>query len=134
MGQEAINKHRIQHLLWVLYSELNPQLILSPTHRDLNLLATIVSDFLGKRFAMIPRGSAVKSFLAQPNKFGWDVKRKLIWLGTCSYLFRNSFRNYVEDHGGKPEIPIIDDFILDYLLRRYKRDYYRNRYPRITLV
>ena len=28
MGQEAINEHRIQHLLWVLYSELNPQLIL----------------------------------------------------------------------------------------------------------
>jgi len=35
MGQEEVNQYRIQHLLWVLYSELNPQLILSPTHRDL---------------------------------------------------------------------------------------------------
>lgn len=59
----------------------------------------------------MPRGSGIKTFLARPNKFGWDVKRKLIWLGTHSYLFRNGFRNYVEDHGGKPEIPIIEDFI-----------------------
>ena len=111
MGQEAIDEHRIQHLLWVLYSELNPHLILSPTHRDLTQLAGIVSGFLKSRFAKIPRGSSVKKFLSQPNLFGWDVKTKLIWLGTHSYLFRNSFRNYVEDHGGKPEIPIIDDFV-----------------------
>lgn len=41
MGQEAINEQRIQHLLWVLYSELNPGLLISPTHRDLKKLATI---------------------------------------------------------------------------------------------
>jgi len=113
MGQEAINEHRIQHLLWVLYSELNQQLILSPAHRDLKQLAEAVSGFLKGRFAKIPRGSSVKKFLSQPNKFGWDVKRKLIWLGTHSYLFRNSFRNHVEDHGGKPEIAIIDDFVCE---------------------
>ncbi len=111
MGQAEINEHRIQHFLWVLYSELNPQLILSPTHRDLKQLAEAAFNFLKGRMAKIPRGSSVNRFLSQPNKFGWDVKRKLIWLGTHSYLFRNSFRNYVEDHGGKPEIPIIDDFV-----------------------
>jgi len=111
MGQEAINKQRIQHLLWVLYSELNLGLLISPTHRDLKKLATIIADFLGKRFADIPRVSSVKAFLSGPNHFGWEVKKKLIWLGTDSYLFRNSFRNYVEDHGGKPEIPVIDDFV-----------------------
>ncbi|MCL0066158.1 hypothetical protein M1N79_04710, partial [Dehalococcoidia bacterium] len=79
--------------------------------RDLNLLVTIVSDFLEERFAEIPRRSEIKTFLSQPNKFGWDVKRKLLWLGRHSYLFRNNFRNYVEDRGGKPEIPIIDDFV-----------------------
>ncbi|MDD5039234.1 MAG: DUF3843 family protein [Dehalococcoidales bacterium] len=110
-GQEAINEQRIQHLLWVLYSELNPELLISPTHRDLKKLATIIANFLGKRFADIPRVSSVKALLSEPNRFGWEVKEKLIWLGTHSYLFRNSFRNYVEDHGGKPDIPIIDDFI-----------------------
>lgn len=111
MGQTALNGHRIRHLLWVLYSELNPELIVSPTHRDLNLLVTIVSDFLVERFAKIPRGSVAKVFLEQPNQFGWDVKRKLVWLGRHSYLFRNSFRNYIEEHGGKPEVSVIDDFI-----------------------
>jgi hypothetical protein len=111
MGQTAINGHRIRHLLWVLYSELRPERTVSPTHPDLNLLATVVSDFLVERFATIPRGSAVKAFLQQPNQFGWDVKRKLVWLGRHSYLFRNSFRNYVQGHGGAEDIPIIDDYI-----------------------
>jgi hypothetical protein len=113
IGQEAINEYRIQHLLWVLYSELNPQLILSPTHCDLKQLAEAISAFLKSRFVKISRDSSVKKFLSQPNKFGWDVKRKLIWLGTHSYLFRNSFRNYVEDHGDNPEIAIIDDFVCE---------------------
>lgn len=108
---EPINEQRVQHLLWVIYSELNPQLILSPTHVDLKQMAIVVADFLRSRFAKIPRGSSIKKFLAQPNRFGWDVKRKLIWMGTHSYLFRHSFRNYVDDHGGKDEIPVIDDFI-----------------------
>jgi hypothetical protein len=111
MGSESINKYRIQYLLWVLYSELTPELLLSPTHIDLNKLATVIATFLKKRFNDIPQGSSVQEFLSGPNRFGWDVKRKLIWLGTHSYLFRNNFRNYVEDHGGKPEIPVIDDYI-----------------------
>ncbi len=44
--QKELNKYRICHLLWVLYSELKPQLILSPTHKDLLQLATLISDFL----------------------------------------------------------------------------------------
>ncbi len=113
MDQEVGYEHRIQHLLWVLYSELNPHLILSPTHHDLQQLSETASSFLKSRFAKIPRGSSVKKFLLRPNTFGWDVKRKLIWLGTHSYLFRNPFRNYVENHGGKQEIPITDDFVCE---------------------
>lgn len=113
MGPEAINEHRVQHLLYVLCAELNPRLLLSPTHQELRHLAALISDFLRERFAEIPRGSSVKAFLAQPNKFGWEVKRKLIWLGMHSYLFRNSFLNYVEGHGGEARIPVIDDFVCE---------------------
>jgi hypothetical protein len=60
IGQEAINEYRIQHLLWVLYSELNPQLILSPTHCDLKQLAEAISAFLKSRFVKISRDSSVK--------------------------------------------------------------------------
>lgn len=106
-----INEYRLQHLLWVLYSELRPGLILSPTHSDLTQIAATVSAFLEEQFAGIPRGSAIKAFLVRPNTFGWDVKKKLVWLGTHSYLFRNSFLRYVEEHGKKPGIPVTDDFV-----------------------
>ena len=111
IGQSAMNPYRIRHLLWVLYSELQPDVILSPTHQDLCILAERISPFLKDRFAQIPRESGVKKFLAQQNRFGWDVKRKLVWLGQHSYLFRHSYQNYVEEHGGKYDITTTDDFV-----------------------
>jgi hypothetical protein len=111
MGPEPINRFRIQFLLWELYSEFFPDLCLAPTHRDLRKLSAAIAAFLENRFKTIPRGSSVKDFLSGPNQFGWEVKRKLVWLGTQSYLFRNSFWNYVSKNGGQPEIPVIDDFI-----------------------
>ncbi len=39
------------------------------------------------------------------------MKRKLVWLGQHSYLFRLRCENYVRDHGGKYDIPTLDDFI-----------------------
>lgn len=112
-GKETTNRCRVQYLLWILYSELNPQLIFSPTHQDLRRLAETASRFLEERFADIPKGSSVKKFLAGPNEFGWEVKTKLVWLGTHSYLFRHRFRNYVEYHGGEASIPVMDDFVCE---------------------
>lgn len=109
--QNGLNKHRICHLLWVLYPELKPRLILSPTHGDMFLLATVISDFLVEIFKNIPQGSGIKMFLGQSNTFGWEVKRKLLWLGQHSYLFRHIFRNYMKDKMNKPKIPAIDDFV-----------------------
>lgn len=108
---KELNKLRICHLLWVLYPEIKPQLVLSPTHKGLFPLATVISDFLEDRFAKIPRGSGIKTFLAQSNTFGWDIKKKLVWLGQHSYLFRHCFQNYLKDNGGRAVIPVIDDFI-----------------------
>lgn len=103
---------RIRHLLWALYSELDPELILSPTHKDLILLSEMIADFFKEQLSKVPHGSGVKTFLSQPNQYGWDIKRKLIWLGQHSYLFRYNFQNYViEENAGKIEVPIIDDFI-----------------------
>ncbi|MGA1842316.1 MAG: DUF3843 family protein, partial [bacterium] len=105
-------KYRVQQLLYVLYPELIPGLILSPSHKDLIFLADYIFKFLEQQFSQVPQGSGIKTFLSQTNKYGWDVKRKLIWLGQHSYFFRHSFQNYViKEHGGKMEIPIIDDFI-----------------------
>lgn len=111
VGQKILNEYRLWHLLWVLYSKLNPELILSPTNRDLRLMASVISEFQDKIFAKMPQGSGIKKFLTQPNNYGWEVKKKLLWLGRHSYLFRHSFQNYIEMNGGKPEIFLIDDFV-----------------------
>jgi hypothetical protein len=111
MGPYPINKYRIQHLLWVQYHLIGPELIISPAHQDLGLLAEVISDFLEDCFEKMPINSSVKTFLAQPNDYGWDVKKKLIWLGKHSYLFRQCWYDYLENNGGKPETAIVDDFI-----------------------
>jgi hypothetical protein len=108
---QRLNEYRLRYLLWMLYPELKPDLILAPTHQDVHRLAAQAADFLDRQFAKVPRGSGVKEFLSQPNRLGWDVKRKLIWTGQHSYLFRPCFRNYVQAHGGQPDIGTIDDFI-----------------------
>ncbi|MFH1934192.1 MAG: DUF3843 family protein [Pseudomonadota bacterium] len=111
MVPDSMNQYRIQHLLWVQYQFIHPQLILSPKHQDLFFLAETISDFLEDRFKTIPTDSSVKIFLDQPNDYGWDIKRKLVWLGKHSYLFRKCYQDYVESNGGKPETSLIDDFI-----------------------
>lgn len=108
----GIHFDRFRHLLWILYPALIDGLALSPTHRDLRLVADASSTFLRDEFESVPRDSGVQSFLQSSSEYGWDVKRKLIWLGTRSYMFRSFFSNYMdaeaEDNG---DIGHTDDFI-----------------------
>jgi hypothetical protein len=54
----------------------------------------------------------VKAFLQSPNDHGWDVKRKLVWLGTHAFMFRTMFARYMEEQPpGGSDIPHIDDFV-----------------------
>ena len=49
------------------------------------------------------------AFLGTPDDHGWEVKRKLIWLGTRSYLFRVSFGRYAEEQdAGTSQIAVIE--------------------------
>ncbi|HVP12394.1 MAG TPA: DUF3843 family protein [Phycisphaerae bacterium] len=111
-GSAGLSRARIQHLLWVLYPELVPGLILAPGHADLLHLAEAVRAFLDRELRSAPRESSTKTFLQAPNEYGWDVKRKLIWLGTESYLFRLFYRAYLEKEGDpKNTITHTDDFV-----------------------
>jgi hypothetical protein len=84
MDAEPINPSRVQFLLWTLYAALEPALILAPTHQDFERLALWIAAFLSERFAHRRYDSGVKTFLRTPNTYGWDVKRKLVWLGQHS--------------------------------------------------
>src|SRR5438093_5073483 len=111
MDAEPINPSRVQFLLWTLYAALEPELILAPTRQDLERLALWIAAFLAERFAHRRYDSGVKTFLRTPNTYGWDVKRKLVWLGQHAYLFRLHCEAYIRDHGGKADIPTLDDFV-----------------------
>lgn len=78
----GIHPARIRHLLWVVYPELIEDLILSPSHQDVLRIAEAAHPFLDERLSSVPKDSAARNFLATPNRYGWDVKRKLGWLGT----------------------------------------------------
>src|SRR5262249_9796982 len=67
MGAEPVNPERIQFLLWTLYAELEPGLILAPNHQDLERLALWIAEFLSTRLAHLRYDSAVKTFLTTPN-------------------------------------------------------------------
>jgi hypothetical protein len=108
---KGFDSRRIRHLLWGLWGCLDPEKLPSPTHPDLRRVAEVVSPFLTESFARIPRDSGVKRFLGVSDHYGWDVKRKLVWLGTQSYLFGPLFPAYVEGHGGDPSVATADDFI-----------------------
>jgi hypothetical protein len=111
VAPQELQRCRLHHLLWNLYPEFDPDIILAPTHDELYSISEVISDFLAEEFADVPQDSGVKKFLSEPVQFGWDVKRKLVWLGTRSYLFRYLFGNYVEEHGGSADISTTDDFI-----------------------
>lgn len=102
---------RLSHLLWVLYGEINPDLLISPTHQDLRYLAATTADFLVDRLKKVPKRSGVKQFLARHNRRGWTLKRKLLWLGQHSYLFRYSYHTHMANREGQATIAAIDDFI-----------------------
>jgi hypothetical protein len=80
-----VNPARVQFLLWTLYTELEPELILAPRHQDLERLARWIAEFLSDRFARVQFESGVQAFLSLPNTYGWEVKKKLVWLGHHSY-------------------------------------------------
>ncbi len=108
----SFHADRFRHLLWVLYPAFIDGLFLSPTHRDLGRIADASSTFLADAFASVPKDSGVKAFLRSPNVYGWEVKRKLIWLGCHSFMFRAFFTRYMEEQEAEEsDIGHIDDFL-----------------------
>ncbi|MDP8240238.1 MAG: DUF3843 family protein [Candidatus Hatepunaea meridiana] len=113
MESNTFNAFRIHHFLWVLYSELNPDLVISPTHKELFRLSELVSIFLTKVFKNTPKDSGIKKFLMQPDRFVWDIKKKLLWLGQHSYMFQIICVNNLKKRDSQNTISVIDDFVCE---------------------
>ncbi len=113
-GLAAFDSRRILFLTTTIFPSFLVDTALSPRHADLVILAEAVSEYLTVRFEKMPTESGVKLLLATDNSFAWDIKRKLVWLGTKSYLFRLFFDEYFDEHADEEdgnEISVIDDFV-----------------------
>jgi len=110
--KDCFDKNRIKSFIYNIFAEFDDEILFSPQHKDLEILADGVSSFLTLKFKAVPKESGVKLFLNAPIEYGWDFKRKLVWMGLNSYLFRYSCYRYAnEKNKGKIEIEIVDDFI-----------------------
>ena len=108
----GLHPDRFRHFLWVLYPALVDGLALSPGHEDLRRMADAGSVFLSDAFSTMPKDSGVRAFLQTPNTYAWDVKRKLLWLGRHSFMFRTMFAQYIDDKAeGREDVAHTDDFV-----------------------
>ena len=99
---ETFDARRFQFFLYSLSRHFLPDDIVSPEHRGFQAAARFASKYFSQAFAAQPQRSAVTDFLAKPNRRGWEVKRKLVWLGTRSFLFRFAFNDYMRRQEVKP--------------------------------
>jgi hypothetical protein len=112
LTESPFDKNRIKYFIYTNLIEFFPDLDLSPQHKDLEFFSNSVSNFIKMSFTGVPMDSGIKKFLSQSNNFGWDFKRKLVWTGLNSYLFRYSFYRYANEHSkGQLDIHLVDDFI-----------------------
>jgi len=104
---------RFQFFLQTVWCRFKPDRIVSPAHRGLVAVAQRAAAFFSAAFALVPRESPIAGFLGATNPRGWDVKRKLVWLGTHSFLFRFAFDDYLQRNPPKKgdRTGVTDDFL-----------------------
>ena len=107
-----INQYRLHYFLWYKYEFLKSDLLISPEHADLEILAKELMLFINQHVRLRMKNSSIKAFLSTPNEWGWDVKRKLVWLGTQSFLFRDDYLKFIGDEKA-PGIEKTDNFICE---------------------
>ena len=109
---QGLHYERIFHLLWIMIPEMIGGCPLSPRDKELRRLSQVVCTFLHERLHSLPKDNRIKVFLGISNQHAWDIKRKLVWLGTKSYLFRLFYRQYLQEQtGGQFDIGHTDDFL-----------------------
>jgi len=104
---------RFQFLLFSTWRHFQPDQIVSPKHDGFRTLAELANRYFTKAFSTLPRRSAATAFLSGSNRRGWEIKRKLVWLGSRSFLFRFAFKDYMRQNATEADldIAVADDFL-----------------------
>jgi len=110
---ETFDVRRFQFFLFSVWRHFHPEQVISPKHEGLRVLAQLAGRYFTEAFSAHPRQSSVVAFLSGANRRGWEVKRKLVWLGTRSFLFRFAFKDYIRRRTpeANTEIAVTDDFL-----------------------
>ncbi len=107
---------RFQFFLDAVWRHFQPEALVSPRHRGFVALAAEAETFFSAQLGGSATGqNSVTTFLDSDHGRGWDVKRKLLWLGTQSFLLRFAHEDYVAHESAQrrepPSIAITDDFL-----------------------
>lgn len=107
----GFDERRFRFFLHTWLWDLRPEVIIPADHGCLTKIAGVAGAYFAENFAHNPVKSSVSVFLSLQDDFGWDVKRKLVWLGTRSFLFRASYRDYLAEATGEDSVETTDDFL-----------------------
>ena len=109
----TFDARRFQFFLHSVWWHFKPDCIMSVAHRGFVAVASRAGMFFTEAFAGRFRASSVAAFLGTANRRGWEVKRKLVWLGTHGFLLRFAFADYLTRHPPKDAdaIGTTDDFL-----------------------
>ena len=104
---------RFQFFLYSVWPHFKPNHNTSSRHRGFVAIASRAAMFFAEMFAGRSRASSVAAFLGTANTRGWEVKRKLVWLGTHGFLFRFAYADYLTRNPPKDAdaIGTTDDFL-----------------------
>ena len=104
---------RFQFFLYGIWRHFKPDRIMSPAHRGFAAIASHAGTFFSETFAGRLRASSVVTFLGTASARGWEVKRKLVWLGTHGFLFRFAYADYLTRNPPKARdvVGVTDDFL-----------------------
>ncbi len=104
---------RFRFFLYSVWQLFKADYNVSPAHRGFVAGANLAESFFSDAFAGGSGASSVAAFLGTANTRGWEVKRKLVWLGTKSFLFRFFHADYLARQAPKEKdiIDTTDDFL-----------------------
>ena len=106
---------RFQFFLEGAWRYLQPDAIISPRHRGFLRIATEAEAFFASRLSGPPGSNSVAALFDSSHERGWELKKKLIWLGTRSFLLRCAHSAYIlreaEERDESDAIVLTDDFL-----------------------
>lgn len=110
-----LDARRFHFFLDGVWRHFQPDAIVSPRHRGFASVAAEAAAFFSTHLVAPPASNSVAGLFDSDHQRGWDVKRKLVWLGTRSFLLRFAHADYVTRETAQrcepPSVAITDDFL-----------------------